>query len=236
MQPDRPLRVGIALDAGAVRRWHATAVSEIERLGFCRVTVFVCEPGRSTIRRRLRRAARHPLYEGYLLADRRLFGGDDDALARVPIEGCGSEGTRRIRLAVGWSSAPTVATQGGGPGCAAVPRADVPAGRLAGCARFGAWSLHADGLRGPDAIWSHPSPCGHTHRWTASAPSIARSSGPTGSPCTAAAAGPPAGRLTWLPGGFATCSATGGPSSARSASTPSGIRPRGRIHCLPPTG
>ena len=152
MQPDRPLRVGIALDAGAVRRWHATAVSEVERLGFCRVTVFVCEPGRSTIRRRLRRAARHPLYEGYLLADRRLFGGDDDALARVPIEDCGGEGTRRIRLAGGWSSAPTVATITAedldvllclGP--------DVPAGRLAGCARFGAWSLHADGLWGPDA-------------------------------------------------------------------------------------
>ena len=152
MQPDRPLRVGIALDAGAVRRWHATAVSEIERLGFCRLTVFVCEPGRSTIRRRLRRAARHALYEGYLLADRRLFGGDDDALARVSIEGCGGEGTRRIRLAGGWSSAPTVATITAedldvllclGP--------DVPAGRLAGCARFGAWSLHADGLWGPDA-------------------------------------------------------------------------------------
>ena len=42
----RPLRVGMALDAGAVRRWHATAVSEIERLGFCEVTVFVRERGR----------------------------------------------------------------------------------------------------------------------------------------------------------------------------------------------
>ena len=117
---------------------------------------------------------------------------------------------------------------------------DVPAGRLAGCARFGAWSCmraaRGCGEEPGTPIWSRPSPCGHTPRRTASAPSIARSSGPTGSPCTAVAAGPPAGRRTWLPGGFATCTGTGGPSSASPRSTPSGIRARSRVGRRPTNG
>ena len=102
MQPDGRVRVGVALDAGAVRRWHSTAVSEIERLGFCEVTVFAREAGTGSTARRLRGAARHWLYEAYALADRRWFGRDDDALAQVPIARCGGDSTRRVHLRGDW--------------------------------------------------------------------------------------------------------------------------------------
>jgi hypothetical protein len=149
MQSDGRIRVGVALDAGAVRRWHSTAVSEIERLSFCEVTVFEREAAPVATARRLRGAAHHWLYEAYVLADRRWFGRDDDAMAHVPIERCGGDSTRRVRLRGEWSSASTTEAIAAedldvllclGP--------DVPAGRLAGCARFGAWCLYAGGMRG----------------------------------------------------------------------------------------
>jgi hypothetical protein len=134
----------VLIDAAGVRRWHSTAVSEIERLGFCRVTVFARQSGGGAKSRRVREAARHWLYEAYVLADRRWFGrNDDDALARLPIERCGGEGTRRVHLDGEWSSASNVAAITAEDLDVLVCLApDVPADRLAGCARFGAWSLH----------------------------------------------------------------------------------------------
>jgi hypothetical protein len=149
MQPDGPLRVGVALDAGAVRRWHSTAVSEIKRLGFCEVTVFAREAGAGATAPRLRAAARHWLYEAYVLADRRWFGRDDDALAKVPIERCGGDSTRRVHLRGEWSSASnTEAIAAEDLDVLLCLAPDVPADRLAGCARFGAWCLYAGGMRG----------------------------------------------------------------------------------------
>jgi hypothetical protein len=158
MQPDGRIRVGVALDAGVVRRWHSTAVSEIERLSFCEVTLFGREAGASATARRLRGAALHWLYEAYVLADRLWFGRDDDALVHVPIEHCGADSTRRVHLRGEWSSASnTEAIAAEGLDVLLCLSPDVPAGRLAGCARFGAWCLYAGGMRGragePQLFW-----------------------------------------------------------------------------------
>jgi hypothetical protein len=149
MQPDGRVRVGVALDAGAVRRWHSTAVSEIKGLSFCDVTVFAREAGAGATARRLRGAARHWLYEAYVLADRRWFGRDDDALAQAPIERCGGDSTRRVHLRGEWSSAAnTEAIAAEDLDVLLCLAPDIPADRLAGCARFGAWCLYAGGMRG----------------------------------------------------------------------------------------
>jgi hypothetical protein len=149
MAPGGRLRVGVALDAGAVQRWHATAVAEIERLGCCTVTVLWREPGAAPRARRLPRPAQYWLYEAYVLADRRWFERGDDALAAVPVWSCGGDGTRRVRLEGEWSSAAVsaaIAAEDLDVLLCLAP--DAPAARLAGCARFGAWCLYAGGLRG----------------------------------------------------------------------------------------
>ena len=145
VSPGDVLRVGVVLAAPDVPRWHATAVSEIERLGFCSLTVFSCKG----MLARTRPAGRHLLYDAYVLADRRWFGRPDDALGRVPIEHCGGSAAQRVELPADPSS---------DAGCATIAAEqldvllclapDVHADRLSGCARYGAWSLYAGGLRG----------------------------------------------------------------------------------------
>jgi hypothetical protein len=70
------VRVGVVLDEQDVRRWHQTAIDQIERLGSCEVVVLTRKSGgaRST-----------GLYGVYERLDRRLFGSDDDPLERVPL-------------------------------------------------------------------------------------------------------------------------------------------------------
>ncbi len=142
------LRVGVVLTEPDVPRWHATAVSEIERLGFCNLTVFSSK-GRVPGRRGPREVARQLLYDAYVRADRRWFGRADDALGRVPTDRCGDTGAHRIRLAGDPASdaglAAIAAEQLDVLLCLAP---EVPEDRLAGCARYGAWSLYAGGLRG----------------------------------------------------------------------------------------
>jgi hypothetical protein len=142
---DVALRVGVVLPEPDVPRWHATAVSEIERLGFCSLTVFSCKvggPGARGGRDQL-------LYDAYVRADRRVFGRSGDALARVPIGECGGPGVRRVRLPADVASEPGLAAVAAEELDVLLCLApDVPAGRLAGCARHGAWSLYAGGLRG----------------------------------------------------------------------------------------
>jgi hypothetical protein len=142
------LRVGVVLAEPVVPRWHATAVSEIERLGFCSVTVF-SSSDRVARRRGPREATRQLLYDAYVRADRRWFGRADDPLGRVPTDGCGDAGAHRVRLSGDPAS---------DAGIAAIAAeeldvllclaAEVPVDRLAGCARYGAWSLYAGGVRG----------------------------------------------------------------------------------------
>ena len=74
------MRVGVVVDEGDVRRWHETAMDQIEQLGFCEVLVLIREPngGGST---GVRETLRHALYSAYELADRRVFGSDEDPLA-----------------------------------------------------------------------------------------------------------------------------------------------------------
>jgi hypothetical protein len=147
------MRVGVLLETGAAQRWHSTAMSEIERLGFCEVTVFARDSGAGAPRP----TPGHWLYEAYALADRRWFGGSDDALAHMPIERCGGEGTRRVRLDGDPSSASSVAAISAEDLDVLLCLApDVPAERLAACARFGAWSLAAGNLWGPDADFVAP--------------------------------------------------------------------------------
>jgi hypothetical protein len=138
------LHVGVVLAEPDVPRWHATAVAEIERLGFCSLTVFSWTGGvAQTLGRR------QLLYEAYVRADRRIFGRADDALGRVPTEHCGGTGARRVRL-------PADPSSEGGLAAIAAEQLDVllclapevPADRLARCARYGAWSLYAGGVRG----------------------------------------------------------------------------------------
>ncbi len=151
------MRVGVLLEADGARRWHSTAVSEIERLGFCTVTVFARESGGGAKVQRLGEAVRHWLYEAYVLADRRLLGRDDDPLARLPAEGCGGANTRLVRLDGDWDAAGNVAPIGAEDLDVLLCLApDVPTDRLAGCARFGAWSVSAGGLWGPVADYVAP--------------------------------------------------------------------------------
>jgi hypothetical protein len=146
---DGRVRVGVVLDERDVRRWHSTAVSEVERLGSCTLIVFSREAGSGANTRRLRSAARHWLFHAYVRADRRWFGRDDDALARVPVDRCGGGGMRRVRLQGDWSSGSNIAAIAAEDLDVLLCLApDVPPDRLAGCARFGAWSLYAGGLRG----------------------------------------------------------------------------------------
>jgi hypothetical protein len=74
------VRVGVVLDEHDVRRWHETAIDEIERLGFCEVVVLTCEPSGDGAT-----GLRHALYRVYEALDRRVFGSDADPLARVPL-------------------------------------------------------------------------------------------------------------------------------------------------------
>jgi hypothetical protein len=148
--PDGLVRVGVVLDERSVRRWHSTAISEIERLGFCELTVFARHSGGGGARaRRWTEAARHLLYEAYVRADRRWFGRDDDPLATVPVESCGGATARRVRLPGDPSSASNVAAIAAEDLDVLLCLApEIPTGRLAACARFGAWTMYAGGLRG----------------------------------------------------------------------------------------
>jgi hypothetical protein len=159
------LRVGVVLDERDLRRWQSIAVSEIEGSDFCELTVFTSGAAGGGARglvgdplARLREAGRHWLYRTYELVDRRWFGRADDVLARVPLHRCIGKATRRVHLE-GDSSAGSqiaaIAAEGLDVVLCLSP--EVPAGRLAGCARHGAWSLHAGGLRGrreePHLFW-----------------------------------------------------------------------------------
>ena len=126
------LRVGVVLDERDVRRWHETAMDQIERLGFCEVIVLIREPGGGASTR-LREALRHALYSAYVLADRRVFGSDDDPIARVPL--------RRPGVPLG-----EIASQELDVVLCLAPEASPE--ELAGFARFGAWSVYAGGQRG----------------------------------------------------------------------------------------
>jgi hypothetical protein len=150
------LRVGVVLDERDVRRWQVAAVSEVERLGSCELTVITSGPdGSAGTRRftgapftRLREAVRHSLYRLYEYADRRWFGRDDDALGSESIHRGDGDVGNRVHLKGDWSSDSHIA---------AIAALDldvvlclapqVPADRLAGCARFGAWSLYAGAMR-----------------------------------------------------------------------------------------
>jgi hypothetical protein len=121
----------------------------MERLGFCEVIVFAREAGAGATARPLGGGERHWLYEAYVLADRRWFGRDDDALAPVSSERCGGDSTRRVELRGEWASASnTEAIAAEDLDVLLCLAPDVPADRLAGCARFGAWCLYAGGVRG----------------------------------------------------------------------------------------
>ena len=80
MAAGEQLRIGVVVDESDVRRWHETAMDEIERLGFCEVIVLTREPegGRSA-------GPGDALYRTYERVDRRVFGSDDDPIARVPL-------------------------------------------------------------------------------------------------------------------------------------------------------
>jgi hypothetical protein len=118
------VRVGVVLDEHDVRRWHETAMEEIERLGFCEMIVLTCEPGggRST-------GLRDALYRTYEFLDRRVFGNDADPVARVPL--------RRPGVPLG-----EIASQDLDVVLCLTPEAAPD--ELAGHARFGAWSLHGE--------------------------------------------------------------------------------------------
>lgn len=125
------LRVGVVIDEREVRRWHETAIAEIERLGFCEVIVLTCAPACTSTGGRA--ALRHLLYKTYVSADRRCFGSDDDPVACLPLE--------RPRRRLG-------AIRGEDLDVLLWLAPEAPADHLVGCARFGAWSLYAGGLRG----------------------------------------------------------------------------------------
>jgi hypothetical protein len=146
---DGLVRIGVALDERDVRRWHSTAVSDVERSGCCTLVLFSRESGAGATARPFMEAARHCLYEGYVRVDRRWFGDDDDPLVRVPVDHCGGRDARRIRLQGDWSSRSNIAAIAAEDLDVLLCLArDAPPDRLAGCARFGAWALYAGGLRG----------------------------------------------------------------------------------------
>jgi hypothetical protein len=117
------VRVGVVLDEH-VRRWHETAMDQIERLGFCEVIVLTREAGGGEPRR-----LRHALYSAYVALDRRVFGSDDDPVARVPLR----------RPGVPLSE---IASQELDVVLCLSPEASPH--ELAGYARFGAWSVHGE--------------------------------------------------------------------------------------------
>jgi hypothetical protein len=120
--------VGVVLDERDVRRWHETAMEEIERLGFCELLVLTSKPdgGRSA-------GLRDAFYRAYELVDRRVFGSDDDPVARVPL--------RRPGVPLG-----EIASQDLDVVLCLTP--DAAPRELARYARLGAWALYAGGLRG----------------------------------------------------------------------------------------
>jgi hypothetical protein len=120
------VRVGVVLDEHDVRRWHETAIDEIERLGFCEVVVLVREPSGAGPA-----GLRHALYRVYEALDRRVFGSHDDPIARVPL--------RRQGVPVA-----EIASQDLDVVLCLVPRASTD--ELAKHARVGAWSLHVPQL------------------------------------------------------------------------------------------
>jgi len=111
-----------------VRRWHETAMEEIERLGSCEVIALTGAPSGDRPAG-LRDALRHALYRAYVLADRRVFGSDDDPLARVAL--------RRPAVPLG-----EIASQDLDVVLCLAP--GVSPDELAGHARLGAWYLHGE--------------------------------------------------------------------------------------------
>jgi hypothetical protein len=118
------VRVGVVLDERDVRRWHETAIDQIERLGFCEVIVLTGEPGGDRPR-----GLRHALYRAYELLDRRVFGSDGDPLSRVPFH--------RPAVPLG-----EIASQDLDVVLCLAPGASPE--ELARHARRGAWSLHGE--------------------------------------------------------------------------------------------
>src|SRR5215212_8069986 len=107
-------------------------MDQIEQLGFCEALVLIREPngGGST---GVRETLRHALYSAYELADRRVFGSDEDPLARVPL--------RRPGVPLG-----EIATQDLDVVLCFAREASPD--ELAVNARLGAWAVYAGGLRG----------------------------------------------------------------------------------------
>ena len=128
MAAGEQLRIGVVVDETDVRRWHETAMDEIERLGFCEVIVLTRGPvgGRSA-------GPGDALYRTYERVDRRVFGSDDDPIARVPL--------RRLGVPLGQIASCDLDVV-----LCLTPQA--APGELAGHARLGAWALYAGGLRG----------------------------------------------------------------------------------------
>jgi hypothetical protein len=118
------VRVGVVLDEHDVRRWHETAMEEIERLDSCEVIVLTGEQGGHRPR-----GLRHVLYRAYERLDRRVFGSDGDPLARVPF------GRPAVPLG-------QIASQDLDVVLCLAPGASPD--ELAGHARRGAWSLHGE--------------------------------------------------------------------------------------------
>jgi hypothetical protein len=157
----RLLRVGVVLDEGDARGWQAAAVSNVERTGLCKVTVFTrgSRSGASTRRiignkfSRLREAMRHWLYHAYERADRSWFGGGDGALGRVSVPG-GDAGAHRVHLRGDWpldSHVAAITAEDLDVLLCLAP--DIPSDRLTGCARFGAWSLYGGGCGEARFFW-----------------------------------------------------------------------------------
>ena len=122
------MRVGVVLDERAIRRWHETAMDEIERLGFCELVVLTLgrRGGEST-------GLRHALYRAYERLDRRVFGSADDPVARVPL--------RR-------SAVPLAEIASYDLDVVLCLAPEAAPDELAEHGRFGAWALYAGGLRG----------------------------------------------------------------------------------------
>jgi hypothetical protein len=118
------MRVGVVVDERDVPRWHETAIDQIEGLGFCELVVLTrAADGRRPT------GPRHALYLAYERLDRRLFGSDDDPVARVPL--------RRPGVPLG-----EIASQDLDVVLCLAPDASLD--ELAGHARLGAWSVYGE--------------------------------------------------------------------------------------------
>jgi len=115
------MRVGVVVDERHVRRWHRTAIEQIERLDSCEVILLAGERGEQR--------AGGALHRAYQRADRRVFGSDGDPVARVPL------GRATLPLAEIASQDLDVVL------CLA---SEVSPGALARHARQGAWYLHGE--------------------------------------------------------------------------------------------